>query len=156
MNQTQNWPNIGAHVEKRIADLETSARGLEVRWKDTDRYVSEATWAALRQGRPVTRPWIRSRAMRALGWTPASFDAMLAGGEPTALDELDEPMSDVMARFDDFDRRLIALERVMQRLLASMPPPAPPGTKGNLMDDLLAAQDRKKLEDEFRDRFGEV
>jgi hypothetical protein len=156
MSQDLDWANVGSRVEKRIAYLETSARALEVKWKDTDRYMSEATWAALRQGRPVTKPWIRSRAMRALGWTPESFDAMLAGGEPAELDDPDPPTSEVMARIDDHDRRLTALERVVQVILASVEPTAQPGTEGDIISDLVAAQNRKRLEDDLKDRLGEV
>lgn len=85
--------------------------------------VGDQTWVDVENG--VKRNYsekTRKGVMRALGWTPDSWDLILSGGEP-------RPSPDSTAtRLEQLEKRFARLEAAVDTLLARLPgdPPDPP------------------------------
>lgn len=87
----EDWPRLAAHIERRLNEL-------RLQWKDIpDRGgPSTAKVRELRNGNSQTLNRSKRRDLeRALEWVAGSVDEVLAGGEPTNLENLHASLQDV-------------------------------------------------------------
>lgn len=85
--------------------------------------IGDQTWVDIENG--VKRNYsdkTRKGVMRALGWTPESWDLILSGGEPRSAPE------STASRLEQLEKRMALLAAAVDTLLARLPgdPPDPP------------------------------
>lgn len=110
-----DWARVAETVKRRRTDLGLSQRAAALRAG-----LSPTTWGQLETHAQKIDDLTKPKVARALNWTTDSIDRLLAGEEPTVdpdakepatIEEVDDRLSRLEARFDSMEEKIDRLIR---------------------------------------------
>lgn len=111
MRGVADWTTVWKQIDARRLELSWSKKRLYAETK-----LSEGTYQKMqKEGIAIGRPENRSKAAKALGWTPDSLDRILAGKKPILDTSAPKDVT-----LDDVLRKLGALEERTEALAQSV------------------------------------
>lgn len=117
-----DWQRVGRAIAQRIATLSLSKAEVIRRSG-----VSDKTLTGYIDGQPIVRADKRRQLCEALGWTPDSIDALLAGGDPVLAGGDDDELAQLRAEIAEL-RAIVELVPEMQRQLEELRGKRPGGS----------------------------